>query len=96
MKQTHLLFAAVLVAALLFTQQASAKIWRVNNKSNYDGANYWGDNFGGTQGYPVFVQINQAVPLAASGDTIYVEASSIVYNKADIDRKLVIIGSGYF
>ncbi len=96
MKKTQLLFIAALIAAVFITQQASAKIWRVNNRSNYDGANFWGDNFGGTQGYPVFVQINQAVSLASSGDTIYVEASPIPYAHAALDRKITIIGSGYF
>ncbi len=101
MKQTHLLFAAALVAALLFTQQASAKIWRVNNKSNYNGSTLWGDNFGGTPSYPVFPQINDALKagsgtLVAAGDTLYVESSPTVYTDVTIDRKLAIIGSGYF
>ena len=98
MKQTHLLFAAALMAALLFTQQASAKIWRVNNKSNYDGATLWGDNFGGTAAYPVFNQIQQAhdFGIVNNGDTIYVEGSIAIYSTATITKKLVIVGTGYF
>ena len=101
MKTTQLLFFAALIIATLFTQQASAKIWRVNNKSNYDGATLYGDNLGGTPAYPVFPQIDDALKagsntLIAAGDTLYVEASSIPYAQADIDRKLIIIGSGYF
>ncbi len=102
MKQTQLLFAmALFFASFLFTQQASATIWRVNNKSNYDGNTLWGDNFGGTPSYPVFPQIDDALKagsntLVAAGDTLYVEASSIPYAEADVSRKLIIIGSGYF
>ncbi len=96
MKKTQLLFIAAIIIATLFTQQASAKIWRVNNQSNYDGSTLWGDNFGGTQSYPVFAQINQVINLASSGDSIYVEASPIRYADASLDRKLIIIGAGYF
>ena len=96
MKKTHLFLIAAIVMATLFTQKADAKIWRVNNRSNYDGLTLYGDNFGGTTGYPVFTQIQQVVPLASSGDTIYVEASPLPYSAATVDRKLIIIGSGYF
>ena len=44
----------------------------------------------------MFKQVNQAITLASSGDTIYVEASPIPYDGAKLDRKLVIIGPGYF
>ncbi len=94
MKKTQLLCIAVIITAALISQQASAKIWRVNNKSNYDGINFWGDNLGGTQNYPVFAQINST--LVAAGDTFYVEPSTIPYADANIDRKVTIIGSGYF
>jgi hypothetical protein len=101
MKTSRLIFFAAFIMAILFTRQASAKIWRVNNKSNYNGTTLWGDNFGGTASYPVFTQIDSALAagsrkLVASGDTLYVEASPITYNYATIDRKLIIIGSGYF
>jgi hypothetical protein len=101
MKKTQLLFAAALIAAFFITQSASAKIWRVNNKSNYNGTTLWGDNLGGTPSYPVFPQINNALAagnktLVAAGDTLYVEASQLPYSHAEIDRKVIIIGSGYF
>ena len=65
MKKTQLLFMAVIITATLFTQQASAKIWRVNNQSNYNATkNLWGDNFGGTQSYPcVCINFSQVVSL---------------------------------
>lgn len=81
-----------------FAQQASAKIWRINNKSNYNGTSFWGDNFGGTAAYPVFTQVNQAVAfgIVNNGDTLHVEGSTSIYNFGTITKKLVIIGTGYF
>ncbi len=98
MKQTHLLFMAALLAAVFLTQQANANIWRVNNKSNYNGTTLYGDNLGGTAAYPVFNQIQQAhdFTIVNAGDTIYVEGSIATYSRATITKKLVIIGTGYF
>ena len=98
MKKTHYFFIAAIMAATCFTQKASAKIWRVNNQSNYDGSTLWGDNFGGTAAYPVFKQINQAVAFSIvnDGDTIHVEGSTVLYDAATITKRLVIIGPGYF
>ncbi|MEP7107922.1 MAG: hypothetical protein ABI760_08065 [Ferruginibacter sp.] len=95
-KQLHLLLS---VALLVFsTHQAAAKIWRVNNKSNYNGTALWGDNYGGTAAYPVFAQVNQAETfgIVNIGDTLHVEGSTIVYNFGTINKRLVIIGTGYF
>jgi hypothetical protein len=96
MKTTVLLFCAAFLACT--TQQVSAKIWRVNNNSNYDGSSKWGSNFGGTQATPVFRQINDAVNWSsiATGDTLHVEGSGKSYATATITKKLVIIGPGYF
>ena len=98
MKKKQLLFIALAAVAICFTQQVDAKIWRVNNLSNYDGSTLWGDNFGGTAAYPVFNQINQAVAfgIVNDGDTIHVEGSTANYAGATITKKLVIIGTGYF
>ncbi len=52
MKKKQLLFIALAAVAICLTQQADAKIWRVNNLSNYDGSTLWGDNFGGTRCLP--------------------------------------------
>lgn len=98
MKKNHVLFFAALLLAALNVQVASAKIWRVNNKSNYNGTSLYGDNFGGTASYPVFTQINNAVGWASvnNGDTLYVEGSVTVYAGATITKQLTIIGPGYF
>ena len=98
MKKTQLLLLAVIVTATLFTQKVGATIWRVNNKSNYNGTTLYGDNLGGTAAYPVFNQIQQAhdFTIVNAGDTIYVEGSIATYLPATITKKLVIIGTGYF
>ena len=92
MKKNHLLLAAVIVAALT-VQTANAKIWRVNNRSNYNSTtSSYGDNLGGTSSYPVFAQINQAVGWAGlnDGDTLYVEGSTSIYADAALSRKIVL------
>jgi len=87
-------------AFLLLTIQADAKIWRVNNNSNYNGTTLWGDNYAGTSSYPVFKQITDAVASnlvsSTNGDTLYVEGSTITYTGVSITKKLIIIGPGYF
>lgn len=97
MKKKQLLFIALALAVVCFTQQAHATIWRVNNKSNYNGTSLYGDNFGGTASYPVFAQISQAVAfgIVNNGDTLHVEGSSVTYDFAIITKRLVIIGAGY-
>lgn len=98
MKTKQLLIIAVIITTACFTQKANAKIWRVNNQSNYDGSTLYGDNFGGSAAYPVFAQINQAVAfgIVNNGDTIHVEGSTITYAFCTITKRLVIIGAGYF
>ena len=98
MKTKLLPTLAISCILALFCQQVSAKIWRVNNRSNYNGSSLYGDNFGGTAAYPVFAQINQVVAfgIVNSGDTVHVEGSTTTYDFATITKKLVIIGTGYF
>ena len=98
MKKSILLFVATTIVAAIITQSSFAKIWRINNHSNYDGSTLWGDNFGGTAAYPVFAQIDQAVAfgIVNAGDTLHVEGSTTVYSFATITKRLVIIGTGYF
>lgn len=90
----------LIVLTFLLFQQAEAKIWRVNNNSNYNGSSLWGSNFGGTTTYPVFKQISDAnnsnLVSATNGDTVYVEGATPVYTGATITKKLVIVGPGYF
>ena len=98
MTTKQLLLASAIVLLISIAQQANAKIWRINNKSNYNGSTLWGDNFGGTAAYPVFTQVNQAVAfgIVNNGDTLHVEGSTATYNFGTITKRLVIIGTGYF
>ena len=97
MKKNHVLLLAVFFT-VFNAQFANAKIWRVNNKSNFNGTSLYGDNFGGTSTYPVFKEINDGVNWANvnDNDTLYVEGSTSVYAAASITKKLVVIGPGYF
>jgi len=98
MKTVHLLLFATVFAAFS-TQQAQAKVWRVNSNSNYNGTSLWGDNFGGTSSNPVYKQLGDAnssnLVSSTAGDTIHLEGSSVDYAAATITKKLVIIGPGY-
>lgn len=69
--------------ALLFivSQNASAKIWRVNNNLGINAD---------------FTDLPAAVTAAAAGDTIMVEASATSYSGPTLTKKLVIIGPGYY
>jgi hypothetical protein len=98
MKKIQLLIiTTAIITSIIFTQEANATIWRVNNKSNYNGSTLYGENFGGSPACPVFAQINQAVAfgIVNSGDTIHVEGSTTTYDVATITKQLVIIGTGY-
>ncbi len=81
MKQILQYAAAVLVAVAL-AYPAEAKIWRVNN--NGFNADY------------ATVQAANDDPNVLPGDTIHVEGSSIRYYPVIFNKKLVIIGAGYF
>ncbi len=91
----------MLFIAIFSGMQVNAKIWRVNNNSNYNGTTLWGDNFGGTAAYPVFKQLIGTASanlsgLVVNGDTIHVEGSTIEYVGGNLTKKLIIIGPGYF
>ncbi|HXS55464.1 MAG TPA: hypothetical protein VN726_05010 [Hanamia sp.] len=100
MKTKKLLFIAAAFAISFICQNAQAKIWRVNNTSNYNGTTLWGDNLGGTSTNPVFTQLSDANTsnlVDVNGiDTIHVEGTNIVYNAVTFNRKLIVIGTGYF
>ncbi|MGB5942663.1 MAG: hypothetical protein WBG71_07255 [Leeuwenhoekiella sp.] len=87
---------AILAFSIPYSIQA--KIWRVNNQSNFDNTANFGENYGGSPAYPVFKEINDAVqnPNVIDGDTLYVAGSSALYENAEISKRLVIIGPGYF
>lgn len=70
------------LALIAFTAwNASAKIWRVNN------------NPGVVTG---FTTVDAAIGAAAAGDTIYVEGSATNYGGFTLNKRVVIIGTGYF
>jgi len=96
-KKYVLIIITSITACVFFAVQANATIWRVNNKSNYNGSTLYGENFGGSPAYPVFAQIDQAVAfgIVNSGDTLHVEGSTTTYDFAIITKRLVIIGTGY-
>jgi hypothetical protein len=68
---------------LSFSKTVSAKVWRVNNNAGVSAD---------------FAQVSAAVSSAAvqNDDTIYVEGSSTSYSNTTINKRLVIIGAGYF
>lgn len=99
MKKT-LLFIGLAIMVSLLTQNAQAKIWRVNNTSNYNGTTLWGDNLGGTSSNPVFAELTDAysskLVSVNSIDTVYLEGTSIPYGGLQLYKSMIIIGSGYF
>lgn len=66
---------------LLGTLQLHATVWRVNNNTGIDADT---------------TTLAGAVALASAGDTIYLESSPNNYGGATINKRLVIIGPGYF
>lgn len=61
--------------------QVQAKVWRVNNISGVDAD---------------FSDLQPAINAAAAGDTIMVEASAVSYGNITVNKRLVLIGPGYF
>ncbi|MEI6767127.1 MAG: hypothetical protein WCM76_15960 [Bacteroidota bacterium] len=59
----------------------SAKVWRVNNTPGVN-AN--------------FSTVAAAITAAAAGDTVYIEGSSFTYGNVTLNKKLVLLGTGYF
>lgn len=74
--------ASLILCCFLF-HAAEAKIWRVNNNTGVAAD---------------FNSLTTAVASASvhAGDTIHVEASSAAYSGIQINKKLIIIGTGYF
>jgi hypothetical protein len=70
----------VISIAMLVAITSQAAKWRVNN----------------TGGGADFSNITDAQSAAASGDTIYIEGSSLQYTTPSLTKKLVIIGPGFF
>lgn len=77
--------STLLVLLVVLSVQTQAKIWRINN------------NVGIAADFTTFTAAVQASTVA-NGDTLYVEASANEYttNSITINKRLVIIGMGYF
>jgi len=74
--------AIILVAFfLILSINASAKIWRVNNSDAVEAD---------------FTTAQEAHDGAITGDTLYFEGSTKSYGNLIMDKRLVIIGPGYF
>ncbi|MBS1774684.1 MAG: hypothetical protein JSS64_00195 [Bacteroidetes bacterium] len=71
----------IIIALLLCANSTFAAIWRVNNRTSIN-AN--------------FTTISAAITAASNGDTIYVEPSTTSYGAFSLNKKLTIIGNGYF
>ena len=101
MKKTQLISIPIMVVFIIcFNNVAEAKIWRVNNFSNYNGTTLFGDNLGGTSTFPVFAQLSDAnssnLVSVNSTDTIHLEGTNIPYNGVTLHKPMIIIGTGYF
>lgn len=69
------------ITATISMLHSEAKVWRVNNTTGI---------------VADFNNLQNAVNAAASGDTILVEGSAADYGSPALNKKLVLIGTGYF
>lgn len=74
-------YFSLLLLLFVTATSSQAKIWRVNNNAGVD-ADY--------------TTVAAAVTAAAAGDTIYIEGSATNYGGANLNKRLVFIGTGYF
>ncbi len=72
---------AALFCLLLNTQDADAKIWRVNNNNGVQAD---------------FTTLDAAHAGASSGDTLHLEGSPNTYGGTTLTKKLFIVGPGYY
>lgn len=81
MKKNYILITIAII--LIATTQISAKVWRVNNTylASAD-----------------FTSISTAISNSSvlAGDTLYVEGSALSYGTITLNKRLVILGTGYF
>lgn len=89
MKQFFFSVAAIATLAL-FSADANAKIWRLNNSNGNTLTPAINANFTGT--------LQEAHDNASvnNGDTIHIEASTVSYGSLTMTKRLVLIGPGYF
>ncbi len=76
------IFILITLVLFLHIQNAEAKIWRVN--SNGFAANF-----------TTLAEANSSI-LVSGGDTIYIEGSTVQYATTTLNKKLIIIGPGFF
>ena len=74
-------FLLMVLVQLVFVCNVDAKKWTVSNKSGVDAD---------------ATTIQAAHDMAAAGDTIYVEGSSVNYGSLNLTNKVFIYGPGYF
>ncbi|MCF8374316.1 MAG: hypothetical protein K9H64_22025 [Bacteroidales bacterium] len=67
--------------AILFATNLTAQVWRVNNNNGISAD---------------FTTLQSAIDGASNGDTLYIEASSNSYGDGVFDKKLIVIGAGYW
>ena len=85
----HLL--ATFSVVLFFSATGMATVWRVNNTAAFN-------QFTGSPPFEVFSSITQAIgdPDVLPGDTLYIESSGTNYGAVSLNKRLTIIGTGYF
>ena len=76
------IFVIALLLCVLSSTTLYAKVWRVDNNTLHNAGE--------------FTRLIQAYDAAADGDTIYVFGSSTSYESLEIDKRITIIGPGYF
>ncbi len=92
MKKTNILTALFIMAAAFgIPKLVNGTVWRVNNTSAYN-------QFTGTPPFEVFSDMQQAIgdPDVLPGDTLYVESSGDDYGDVIVNKRLVIIGTGFY
>jgi hypothetical protein len=79
----HIFQLLVCTGFTIFQSQSFATVWRVNNNPGASAA---------------FTNFNTAVASSSvvSGDTLYLESSATAYTPVLLNKRLVVIGPGYF
>lgn len=81
MKTRFLSLMMTALITMIALSTAHATVWRVNNIPGVDAD---------------FTSIATAISAASAGDTLYVEGSHINYGAVSLNKRLIIIGTGYF
>jgi len=74
-------FTILAAAILTMATITNATVWRVNNRNNVNAD---------------FTTLQDAIDGASSGDTLYIGNSVTSYGNGTLDKKLTIIGAGYW